>query len=253
MGGVHATMVASLYPAPLALTPLLAPRSAAGAYCAGALYYATAWDKLVHDSQAREAQIVAAVEATARANARLAAARVGGAGGREVGEAPGGGGAEGALAAARRAPAMCPATLPPPPGGEPAARQASFSPISTGQAAASTAWSGLGSWLSEQASASAALVQQVRRLEGQGAAVALLEAVLEAYTDSTRFPRPQRPDAAVLVAATEDAYVSRQSVEELARHLPGCEVRWVPGGHVSSFLMHQPAFRKAIVDSLARL
>lgn len=47
MGGVHASMVASLYPGPLALTPLLAPRSAAAAYCGGALYHATAWDKIV--------------------------------------------------------------------------------------------------------------------------------------------------------------------------------------------------------------
>ena len=46
MGGVHASMVASLYPGPLALTPLLAPRSAAGAYCSGALYHATAWSQV---------------------------------------------------------------------------------------------------------------------------------------------------------------------------------------------------------------
>lgn len=46
MGGVHANMVASLYPGPVALTPLLAPRSAAGAYCSGALYHATAWQQV---------------------------------------------------------------------------------------------------------------------------------------------------------------------------------------------------------------
>lgn len=51
MGGVHASMVASLYPAPLALTPLLAPRSAAVAYCGGALYHATAWDTIEADSK----------------------------------------------------------------------------------------------------------------------------------------------------------------------------------------------------------
>ena len=61
------------------------------------------------------------------------------------------------------------------------------------------------------------------------------------------------PEAAVLVAANQDAYVSRQSVIELAEHWPGCEVRWVEGGHVSAFLMQQPAFRTAILDSLNRL
>ena len=31
------------------------------------------------------------------------------------------------------------------------------------------------------------------------------------------------------------------------------QVRWVPGGHVSAFLLQQPAFRTAILDSLFRL
>lgn len=31
------------------------------------------------------------------------------------------------------------------------------------------------------------------------------------------------------------------------------QVRWVPGGHVSAFLLQQPAFRKAILDSLDQL
>lgn len=46
MGGVHANMTASLYPGPVALTPLLSPRSAAGAYCSGALYHATHWKQV---------------------------------------------------------------------------------------------------------------------------------------------------------------------------------------------------------------
>jgi hypothetical protein len=46
MGGVHANMAASLFPGPVALAPLLAPRSAAGAYCSGALYHATAWSRV---------------------------------------------------------------------------------------------------------------------------------------------------------------------------------------------------------------
>jgi pimeloyl-ACP methyl ester carboxylesterase len=123
-------------------------------------------------------------------------------------------------------------------------------------AAAAAAWRAAGAWLSAQGAAAGGLVRRVRRLEGDdrhAAAVALLEAVLEAYTDVTRFPLPRRPEAAVLVAARDDAYVSPASVEELARHLAGSEVRWVEGGHVSSFILHQPAFREAILDSLGRL
>ena len=57
----------------------------------------------------------------------------------------------------------------------------------------------------------------------------------------------------MLVGATDDAYVSPQSVRELAAHWPGSEVRWVQGGHVSAFLLQQPAFRRAINDSVSRL
>ena len=56
MGGVHASMVASLYPGPVACVPLLAPRSAAAAFCHGALREATAWQPLV--AAADEAQKV---------------------------------------------------------------------------------------------------------------------------------------------------------------------------------------------------
>jgi Alpha/beta hydrolase domain containing 18 len=65
--------------------------------------------------------------------------------------------------------------------------------------------------------------------------------------------RPKRPDAAVLVAATDDAYVSPQSVMELHAHWPGSVVRWVAGGHVTAFVLNQVEFREAILESLARL
>lgn len=64
---------------------------------------------------------------------------------------------------------------------------------------------------------------------------------------------PKQPSAAVLVGALEDAYVTRESIRELSAHWPGSRVRWVPGGHVSAFLLQQPAFRQAIADSLAQL
>ena len=46
MGGVHASMVAALYPGDVACTTLLAPRSASGAFCHGALRSATSWAPL---------------------------------------------------------------------------------------------------------------------------------------------------------------------------------------------------------------
>ena len=127
-------------------------------------------------------------------------------------------------------------------------------------------WLAVGGWMSQWGSSLETQLRKLRSLENarrestassmddrHAAAVLLLEAVLETFTDATRFPCPRRPDAAVLVAATEDAYVSPQSVLDLHAHLPGSEVRWVPGGHVSSFILHQPTFRTAIVDSLDKL
>lgn len=56
-----------------------------------------------------------------------------------------------------------------------------------------------------------------------------------------------------MVAARDDAYVSRESVQQLHRYWGGSELRMVSGGHVSAFVMHQEAFRGAIRDSLRRV
>ncbi|KAF2307809.1 hypothetical protein GH714_032031 [Hevea brasiliensis] len=72
-------------------------------------------------------------------------------------------------------------------------------------------------------------------------------------TDVTRFPIPKNPSAVIFVAATDDGYIPKHSVLELQKAWPGSEVRWVTGGHVSSFLLHNDEFRKAIVDGLNRL
>ena len=51
----------------------------------------------------------------------------------------------------------------------------------------------------------------------------------------------------------DDGYIPKHSVMELQKAWPGSEVRWVTGGHVSSFLLHNGEFRRAIVDGLNRL
>ncbi|KAJ0110316.1 hypothetical protein Patl1_01386 [Pistacia atlantica] len=90
-------------------------------------------------------------------------------------------------------------------------------------------------------------------------AVMTLEEVRErmrnvlSLTDVTRFPIPKNPNAVIFVAATDDGYIPKHSVLELQKAWPGSEVRWVTGGHVSSFLLHNGEFRKAIVDGLDRL
>lgn len=57
----------------------------------------------------------------------------------------------------------------------------------------------------------------------------------------------------MIVGAREDQYVLPGSIAEMADHWPGSELRWVPGGHVTAFVLQQKAFRQAISDSLDRL
>ncbi|KAL0855129.1 hypothetical protein Bca101_060281 [Brassica carinata] len=58
-------------------------------------------------------------------------------------------------------------------------------------------------------------------------------------TDVTRFPIPKNANAVIFVVAT--------------KAWPGSEVRWVTGGHVSSFILHNDEFRREIVDGLDRV
>lgn len=267
MGGVHASMVAGLYPDPIALAPLLAPSSAARSYCKGALFHATAWDRLIRDTEGREAEIVEAVKAAAVANEKVAAAKI-----KESLLL------EGSLreAAEKMAMAASKAAVSEDGNVSPGVILSSSGTVVSSAAVNAAAqehqaqqghWAGVGRWMLGWGSSLEGQIRKIRKLETEAggsstvgnvddrhaAAVLLLEAVLETFTDATRFPCPRRPDAAVLVAATEDAYVSPQSVLDLHAHLPGSEIRWIPGGHVSSFLLHQPTFRKAIVDSLDKL
>jgi len=55
-------------------------------------------------------------------------------------------------------------------------------------------------------------------------------------TDVTQFPIPKSPSSVIFVAATNDGYIPKHSILELQRAWPGSEVRWVTGGHVSSFI-----------------
>lgn len=47
----------------------------------------------------------------------------------------------------------------------------------------------------------------------------------------------------VVVQAKEDAYVPRTGVLSLQDIWPGCEVRYLSGGHVSAYLFKQNTFR----------
>ncbi|CAD7697002.1 unnamed protein product [Ostreobium quekettii] len=213
MGGVHSCMVASLYPEPVACSPMLTPRSAAVAFCQGALQQA--WEPLSLTS--------AAITPTVNIPKDLC---------------------------------LSGRTLPP-----------QTSPPSTDQSMIRLdsllgdrlALGTLGHEAPEQPfypedfESEAGVLWRWYLLESKAQAQKQLQQVLERYTDVKKFPRPKRPDAAVFVAARDDAYVSPDSVLEVHRYWEGSEMRWVPGGHVSSFLFQTEAFCGAIKDSVRRV
>jgi len=283
MGGVHACMTAAVYPRPVACTPLLAPRSAAAAYCDGALAAAMAWTSLLQAYDEKGVDVLQAVSAASQAVSWMGSANyvlgmqqsADGASLRQENTQSGGtldaascSSNGGNITAGRSlwkadAGSMCSPDGQAPLGDMWAVRTTASQPTDVQssnlhfasyphhhhyqqqqqqQQQQESHWSSL-------------LASSPNRVLNEGSVEARvrLKNVLEAYTDISRFPLPRCPEAAVLVAADNDGYVSLDSVRELHRHWAGSELRMVNGGHVSAFIMHQDTFRQAIADSLCRL
>ena len=68
-----------------------------------------------------------------------------------------------------------------------------------------------------------------------------------------RFPPPLLPTAAVLANPKLDGYIPRHAFEDLHKHWPGSELRWIDGGHASTMLWRKNDLVRAIVDSFERL
>lgn len=172
MGGVHASMVAGMYPGAVALTPLLAPRSAASAYCTGALRHATAWPRLAAEAEGRGPEVREQLARAGRATDALRAARylLDETDGETARTGVPAGTAPGRAAEAR--------------GSEATGTQGTEVPSPPGTADGGV-WAGVGG-LAERLLKWVAMLE---RREEHAAAVALLAQVLEAFTDVSRFPR----------------------------------------------------------------
>jgi hypothetical protein len=91
-----------------------------------------------------------------------------------------------------------------------------------------------------------------RQLDGSGDALTRMREFLD-HTDIRRLPPLPRPEAAFLVGARSDAYISRESVEIVHRHWPGSTLTWVASGHVGAFLFHRGLWVEAVRESFSRL
>jgi hypothetical protein len=68
----------------------------------------------------------------------------------------------------------------------------------------------------------------------------------------TTLPAPVLPEAAIVVGTASDGVVPPSEMRRIAAHW-GCELRWLPAGHVSAVLRHQGAMRDAIAEAFDRL
>jgi hypothetical protein len=66
-------------------------------------------------------------------------------------------------------------------------------------------------------------------------------------------PPPAHTAGAVLAAGRGDGYVPRHAIEDLHRHWPGSELRWLAGGHASLWMMGKANLAGAIEDAFERL
>nr|XP_028600296.1 protein ABHD18 isoform X2 [Podarcis muralis] len=79
-----------------------------------------------------------------------------------------------------------------------------------------------------------------------------MKGVMDECTHVANFSVPVDPTLIIVVQAKEDAYIPRTGVRSLQEIWPGCEIRYLEGGHVSAYLFKQGLFRQAIYDAFER-
>uniref|UniRef100_A0A3Q2V4E6 Abhydrolase domain containing 18 n=1 Tax=Haplochromis burtoni TaxID=8153 RepID=A0A3Q2V4E6_HAPBU len=82
--------------------------------------------------------------------------------------------------------------------------------------------------------------------------ISFMKGVMDECTHMANFSVPVDTSLIVVVQAKEDAYVPRTGVLSLQEIWPGCEVRYLRGGHISAYLFKQNIFRQAIYDAFDR-
>ncbi|XP_041053418.1 protein ABHD18 isoform X1 [Carcharodon carcharias] len=82
--------------------------------------------------------------------------------------------------------------------------------------------------------------------------ILFMKGVMDECTHIGNFSVPVDPSLIIVVQAKEDAYIPRAGVRSLNEIWPGCEIRYLEGGHISAYLFKQGLFRRAIYDAFDR-
>ncbi|XP_049741311.1 protein ABHD18 isoform X2 [Elephas maximus indicus] len=96
------------------------------------------------------------------------------------------------------------------------------------------------------------LGKEQRRNNLQKESLKFMKGVMDECTHVANFSVPVDPSLIIVVQAKEDAYIPRTGVRSLQEIWPGCEVRYLEGGHISAYLFKQGLFRQAIYDAFER-
>ncbi|KAM3866691.1 protein ABHD18 [Diretmus argenteus] len=86
----------------------------------------------------------------------------------------------------------------------------------------------------------------------QKESLSFMKGVMDECTHMANFSVPVDPSLIIVIQAKEDAYIPRTGVRSLPEIWPGCEVRYLNGGHISAYLFKQNLFRQAIYDAFDR-
>ncbi|CAM4546600.1 unnamed protein product [Lepidochelys olivacea] len=97
------------------------------------------------------------------------------------------------------------------------------------------------------------LISEERKRDAlQRESLRFMKGVMDECTHVANFSVPVDPSLIIVVQAKEDAYVPRTGVRSLQDIWPGCEIRYLGGGHISAYLFKQGLFRQAIYDAFER-
>ncbi|ODM92638.1 hypothetical protein Ocin01_14037 [Orchesella cincta] len=90
------------------------------------------------------------------------------------------------------------------------------------------------------------------RTKIQQEALQFMIGIMDECTHLKNFCVPVDPELIIVVAARNDAYIPREGTVPLDALWPNCEIRYVDGGHITAYLMHQGLFRKTIAEAIDR-